>query len=137
MDVVKSYYQAIYRCLPLKKSKKKQYLSAMLNSLKEYKLEKPDVTYEELVENFGTPDFVATGIMEVSSEDVAQTIKFHSKKTRVCVCVIGVMLILCLLLSHLLTQKYKSKIIYVQSEIEEYESWPFVNDENAANIVNE
>lgn len=130
MKVVKSYYRAIYRCLPLQRKKKKQYLSAMMNSLKEYAEEKPDVTYEELVKIFGTPDSVAAGIMEISEADIKQIIKQRSNKNRIYLGVIVVMVVACISLSYLLVQKYKSKIIYVQTEIQEHESWPFAEDEN-------
>ena len=65
----KKYYRAIYRKLPLRRTEKKQYLSGLLASLNEYVAEKPEITYQELVDTFGTPDSVVAGILNVSVDE--------------------------------------------------------------------
>lgn len=118
----KKYYRAIYRKLPLRRTEKKQYLSGLLASLNEYVAEKPEITYQELVDTFGTPDSVVAGILNVS---VDETRRMAQNKRKLYVMLMVAMLAVCLILCFFLFQKHKIKMIYVQSEITEYESWPF------------
>ena len=118
----KKYYRAIYRKLPLRRTEKKQYLSGLLASLNEYVAEKPEITYQELVDTFGTPDSVVAGILNVS---VDETRRMAQNKRKLYVLLMVAMLAVCLILCFLLLKKHEIKMIYVQSEITEYESWPF------------
>lgn len=118
----KKYYRAIYRKLPLRRTEKKQYLSGLLASLNEYVAEKPEITYQELVDTFGTPDSVVAGILNVS---VDETRRMAQNKRKLYVLLMVAMLAVCLILCFFLFKKHKIKMIYVQSEITEYESWPF------------
>lgn len=118
----KKYYRAIYRKLPLRRTEKKQYLSGLLASLNEYVAEKPEITYQELVDTFGTPDSVVAGILNVS---VDETRRMAQNKRKLYVLLMVAMLAVCLILCFLLFKKHEIKMIYVQSEITEYESWPF------------
>lgn len=118
----KKYYRAIYRKLPLRRTEKKQYLSELLASLNEYVAEKPEITYQELVDTFGTPDSVVAGILNVS---VDETRRMAQNKRKLYVLLMVAMLAVCLILCFFLFKKHEIKMIYVQSEITEYESWPF------------
>ena len=118
----KKYYRAIYRKLPLRRTEKKQYLSGLLASLNEYVAEKPEITYQELVDTFGTPDSVVAGILNVS---VDETRRMAQNKRKLYVLLMVAMLAVCLNLCFFLFKKHEIKMIYVQSEITEYESWPF------------
>lgn len=118
----KKYYRAIYRKLPLRRTEKKQYLSGLLASLNEYVAEKPEITYQELVDTFGTPDSVVAGILNVS---VDETRRMAQNKRKLYVLLMVAMLAFCLILCFFLFKKHEIKMIYVQSEITEYESWPF------------
>lgn len=118
----KKYYRAIYRKLPLRRTEKKQYLSGLLASLNEYVAEKPEITYQELVDTFGTPDSVVAGILNVS---VDETRRMAQNKRKLYVLLMVAMLAACLILCFFLFKKHEIKMIYVQSEITEYESWPF------------
>ena len=118
----KKYYRAIYRKLPLRRTEKKQYLSGLLASLNEYVAEKPEITYQELVDTFGTPDSVVAGILNVS---VDETRRMAQNKRKLYVLLMVAMLAVCLILCFFLFKKHEIKMIYVQSEITEYESWPF------------
>ena len=118
----KKYYRAIYRKLPLRRTEKKQYLSGLLASLNEYVAEKPEITYQELVDTFGTPDSVVAGILNVS---VDETRRMAQNKRKLYVLLTVAMLAVCLILCFFLFKKDEIKMIYVQSEITEYESWPF------------
>ena len=118
----KKYYRAIYRKLPLRRTEKKQYLSGLLASLNEYVAEKPEITYQELVDTFGTPDSVVAGILNVS---VDETRRMAQNKRKLYVLLMVAMLAVCLILCFFLFKKHEINMIYVQSEITEYESWPF------------
>ena len=118
----KKYYRAIYRKLPLRRTEKKQYLSGLLASLNEYVAEKPEITYQELVDTFGTPDSVVAGILNVS---VDETRRMAQNKRKLYVLLMVAMLAVCFILCFFLLKKHEIKMIYVQSEITEYESWPF------------
>ena len=78
----KKYYRAIYRKLPLRRTEKKQYLSGLLDSLNEYVAEKPEITYQELVDTFGTPDSVVAGILNVQLMRHAEWLKIKEN----CMC---------------------------------------------------
>ena len=91
----KKYYRAIYRKLPLRRTEKKQYLSGLLASLNEYVAEKPEITYQELVDTFGTPDSVVAGILNVS---VDETRRMAQNKRKLYVLLMVAMLAVCLIL---------------------------------------
>ena len=104
----KKYYRAIYRKLPLRRTEKKQYLSGLLASLNEYVAEKPEITYQELVDTFGTPDSVVAGILNVS---VDETRRMAQNKRKLYVLLMVAMLAVCLILCFFLFKKHEIKMI--------------------------
>ena len=101
----KKYYRAIYRKLPLRRTEKKQYLSGLLASLNEYVAEKPEITYQELVDTFGTPDSVVAGILNVS---VDETRRMAQNKRKLYVLLMVAMLAVCLILCFFLFKKHEN-----------------------------
>lgn len=106
----KKYYRAIYRKLPLRRTEKKQYLSGLLASLNEYVAEKPEITYQELVDTFGTPDSVVAGILNVS---VDETRRMAQNKRKLYVLLMVAILAVCLILCFFLFKKHEIKMIVI------------------------
>ena len=82
--------------------------------------QKPEKTKKHICA--GLLAHVVAGILNVS---VDETRRMAQNKRKLYVLLMVAMLAVCLILCFFLFKKHEIKMIYVQSEITEYESWPF------------
>lgn len=89
--LAKKYLQQVKAKIPYQTQCSKHVLQNLALSIEEYALENPDFEMEQLIENFGSPEDIASTLLEdVDSKNIVRSIKLKHKLF----CVIVVLLIL-------------------------------------------
>lgn len=98
MTICEKYLKEISKRQEVKGKKGKKFIKDLSNDIEEYLLENPQATYNEVVENFGTPQkIIDEFLLNQDSEDLLKNIKKKKyKKTFVVffivICVLGLII---------------------------------------------
>lgn len=88
--LAKKYLQQVKAKIPYHTKCSKHMLQNLALGIDEYTLENPDFTFEQLIENFGSPEDIASTLLEnVASKDIIHSIK----QTRTLICTIVLLII--------------------------------------------
>ncbi len=101
----KKYLKEVRAEIPCSSGKKKQLMHAFLTSLENYLCDNPDVSYQDIVDAFGTPKEMADTLSENISESDARQYRRRKK-----VVFIASILSICLLLAWIIFLLYDSRI---------------------------
>jgi len=74
------YYSEIKKHLSIDKKAKRKFICELENSIDEYLCNNTKVTYQEILDEFGTPESIALSFME--QEDSEETVKRASQKRK-------------------------------------------------------
>ncbi|OUO24344.1 DUF6120 family protein [Eubacterium sp. An3] len=76
--IIKKYLKSIKKLFPIYGKKEKQYIKILQPRLLEYAAEKETLSYEDLIEEFGTPSHVISGYFsEVDDEYLFRHLKIR------------------------------------------------------------
>lgn len=89
--LAKKYLQQVKVKIPYQTKCSRHVLQNLTLGIEEYALENPDFDMEQLIENFGSPEDIASSLLEdVNSKNIVRSIK----SKRILICAIVVLLIL-------------------------------------------
>lgn len=78
--LAKKYLQQVKAKIPYQTQCSKHVLQNLALSIEEYALENPDFDMEQLIENFGSPENIASTLLEdVDSKNIVHSIKLKRK----------------------------------------------------------
>lgn len=94
--LAKKYLQQVKAKIPFQTKCSKHVLQNLALSIEEYALENPDFDMEQLIENFGSPEDIASTLLEdVDSKNIVHSIRLKRKLFCVIVCLL-ILLLFCM-----------------------------------------
>lgn len=117
-DIISQYYKNIVSKFKFKGKKEKEFLFELNKHIHEYESQN-DLTYEDLVESFGTPDEVYNSYIEALDENYLTEKLNHKKllKKLIIICIICV-LVLSLFIFYKINQEANKSKNHRVNEIE-------------------
>lgn len=77
---LKRYYRKVTRIIPKKYPHRKEILSSIQQDISSYLEEHPDISYEDILKHFGTPEEMASSFVEsLTPDDILTTSKKNRK----------------------------------------------------------
>lgn len=119
---LKRYYKQINSYIPRKYPHRKEIISSIHEDISSYVLEHPDISYEDIIEHFGTPEEMTLSFAEsLSLEDIVST---SHKQRRIHVIFISIVIVFLCVLTTLIFYFYlviKSSPVSIDETITIYE----------------
>lgn len=116
MNVKKKYYRDIVKLFPVRSKNERFYLQNLKGQIYEY----DDVTYDDLVEMFGSPiDIVKAYYDTISSEYLLKKINVKRMVSALCVLIVALMLAMTFYKMYLYQKAYEDFHTGIPTEIEE------------------
>lgn len=128
---LKQYYKQINSYIPRKYPHRKEIISSIHEDISSYVLEHPDISYEDIIEHFGTPEEMTLSFAEsLSLEDIVSNSR---RQHRVHVIFISIAILFLCILTALILYYYlaiktdpveidETIIIYPEIEIDDEDS---------------
>lgn len=119
---LKQYYKQINSYIPRKYPHRKEFISSIHEDISSYVSEHPDISYEDIIEHFGTPEEMTLSFAEsLSLEDIVST---SHKQRRIHVIFISIVIVFLCVLTTLIFYFYlviKSSPVSIDETITIYE----------------
>lgn len=128
---LKQYYKQINSYIPRKYPHRKEIISSIHEDISSYVLEHPDISYEDIIAHFGTPEEMTLSFAEsLSMEDIVSTSR---RQHRIHVIFISIAIVFLCVLTALIIYYYlairtdpveidETIIIYPEIEIDDADS---------------
>lgn len=124
MNSSELYYEELKRLVPLKDKQIKEFLKEIYSEIKEYEQSSNDVTYDMIVEKFGTPEEIITSYFGENPSSLIANLK---RSLHIKIAVIAFVSAICLLSllaggyeMYSLNEEYKQVIEHQPVYYEEY-----------------
>lgn len=88
---LKRYYKLINSYIPKKYPHRKEIIASIHQDISSYVLEHPDISYEDIIEHFGTPEEMTLSFAELLSPD--EIIKTSQKNKKRHIAIISIIII--------------------------------------------
>lgn len=128
---IKCYYRKVRRIIPKKYPHRQEILSSIYQDISSYAMEHPDITYEDLINHFGTPEDMALSFAEMLSPTDVMEISLKTKKRNIIIIIILIIafllffIMICYdnwLAENTIVEIEETTVIYPEVEVEDEDS---------------